>query len=72
MIEPVANSTVIDNAKNLYQQAFRLADHKVGRYWQMLQLQHQDYVLAPYLSALQTLETVDMSANSDVLALVFM
>ena len=46
-------STVIDNAKNLYQQAFHLADHNVDRYWQMLQLQHQDYVLAPYLSALK-------------------
>ena len=50
-------STVIDklslNAKTLYQQTFHQAGHIVGRYWQMLQLQHQEYVLAPYLSALQ-------------------
>ena len=58
-------SMVIDNAKNLYRQAFHLADHNVGRYWQTLQLQHQDYVLAPYLSALKTL---DLSADSDVVA----
>ena len=45
-------STVIENAKTLYRQAFHLADHNVGRYRQMLQLQHQDYVLAPCLSAL--------------------
>ena len=38
-----------------YWQAFYLADHKVGRYWQMLQLQHQDYQLAPYLFALKDL-----------------
>ena len=46
-------STVIDNAKDLYRQASHLADHKVGRYCQMLQLQHQDYVLAPNHSALK-------------------
>ena len=45
--------TVIDNAETLYRQAFHQAGHHVGRYWQMLQSQHQDYVLAPYLSALK-------------------
>ena len=47
-------STVIDNAKTLYQQTFHQAGHGIGRYRQMLQLQHQDYVLAPYLSALKS------------------
>ena len=42
---------VINNAKAFYRQAFRQADHSVGRYQQMLQLQQQDYVLARYLSA---------------------
>ena len=51
--DEICISTVIDNAKTLYQQAFHLADHDVGRCWQMLQLQHQDYMLAPYLSALK-------------------
>ena len=53
---PIANiedeicvSTVIDNAKALYRQAFHQADHSVCRYRQMLQVQHQDYELAPYL-----------------------
>ena len=46
-------STVIDNAKTLYQQTFHQAGHNVGRYRQMLQLQHQEFVLAPYLSALK-------------------
>ena len=46
-------STVIDNAKTLYQQTFHQAGHGIGRYRQMLQLQHQDYVSAPYLSALK-------------------
>ena len=45
-----------DNAKILYHQAFHLADHHIGRYWQMLHLQHQGYVLAPHLSALSTLK----------------
>ena len=27
--------------------------NSVSRYWQMLQLQHEDYVLAPYLSAIK-------------------
>ena len=48
-------STVIDNAKTLYRQDFNQADHSVGRYQQMLQSQHHDYVLAPYLSALKIL-----------------
>ena len=51
--DEICVSTVIDNAKNLYRRALHLADHNVGRYCQMLQLQHQDYVLAPYLSALE-------------------
>ena len=44
---------VIDNAKALYRQAFHQADHSVGRYRQMLQVQHQDYELAPYLSTVK-------------------
>ena len=44
--------TVIDNAKTLYRQTFHQAGHSVGRYRQMLQLQHQGYVLTPYLFAL--------------------
>ena len=63
---------VIDNAKTLYQQTFHQAGHNVGRYRQMLQLQHQEYVLAPYLSALKTSEAVDSSADSDVVAMVSM
>ena len=39
--------------KTLYRQTFHQAGHSVGRDRQMLQLQHQDYVLAPYLSALK-------------------
>ena len=46
-------STVIDDAKALYRQAFHQADHSVGRYRQMLQVQHQDYELAPYLSTVK-------------------
>ena len=44
-------STVIDNAKTLYRQALLSTGtgNSVSRYRQMLQ--HQDYVLAPYLSA---------------------
>ena len=45
--DEISVSTVIDNAKNLYRQAFHLADVKIGRYWQMLQLQHQNYVALP-------------------------
>ena len=51
--DEICVSTVIDNAKTLYRQAFHQAGHHVGRYWQMLQLQHQGYALAPYLSALK-------------------
>ena len=44
-------------------------------YWQMLQLQHQDYVytLAPYLklSVLKHLEVVDLSADPDVVPVVY-
>ena len=43
--DEICVSTIIDNAKNLYGQAFHLADHEVGRNWQILQLQRQDYVL---------------------------
>ena len=46
--DQICVSTVIDNAKALYRQAFHQADHSVGRYRQMLQVQHQYYVLAPY------------------------
>ena len=51
--DEICGSMVIDNAKTLYRQAFHLADHNLGRFQQILQLQHQDYVLAPYLSALK-------------------
>ena len=51
--DEICVSTVIDNAKTLYRQDFDQAGHSVGRYWQMSQSQHQDYVLAPYLSALK-------------------
>ena len=51
--DEICISMVIDNAKTLYQQTFHQAGHNVGRYRQMLQLQHQEYVLAPYLSALR-------------------
>ena len=51
--DEICVSTVIDNAKTLYRQDFNQAGHSVGRYRQMLQSQHQDYVLAPYLSALK-------------------
>ena len=51
--DEICVSTVIDNAKALYRQAFHQADHSVGRYRQMLQVQHQDYELAPYLSTVK-------------------
>ena len=46
---------MIDSAKTLYRQTLSSTGtgNSVSRYWQMLQLQHQDYVLAPYLSAIQ-------------------
>ena len=37
----------------------------------MLQLQHQDYELVPYLQQLKTLGAADLSADSDVVAIVF-
>ena len=55
--DEICVSTVIDNAKALYRQAFHQVDHSVGRYQQMLRLQHQDYVLAPYLSALKNFKS---------------
>ena len=61
---------VIDNAKTLYRQV--LLGTGNSRYWQMLQLQPQEYVLAPYLSALKPLEAVDLLADSDVIAMVYM
>ena len=70
--DEICVSTAVDNAKTLYRQTFHQAGHSVGRYQQMLQLQHQDYVQAPYLSALKTLDAVDLSADSDVVAMVFM
>ena len=51
--DEICVSTVVDNAKTLYRQTFHQAGHSVDRYQQMLQLQHQDYVQAPYLSALK-------------------
>ena len=71
-------STVIDNAKTLYRQTLlgTSTSTSVDRYLQMhmLRLQHQDYVLAmaPYISALKTLEAADLSADQDVVAMVFM
>ena len=44
----------------------------MSRYQKMLQMQHQDYVLAPYLSATNTLGALDLSADPDVVAMVFM
>ena len=72
--DEIGVSTVIDNAKTLYRQALSGGDtgNSVSRYRQMLQLQHQDHVLAPYLSALETLGAVDLSADSDVFVMVFM
>ena len=48
-------STVIDNAKALYRQVLLSPgiSNSVRIYWKMLQLQHQEYVLAPYLSTLK-------------------
>ena len=51
--DEICVSTVVDNAKTLYRQTFHQAGHSVDRYQQMLQLQYQDYVQAPYLSALK-------------------
>ena len=51
--DEICVSTVINNAKAVYRQAFHQADHSVGRYRQMLQVQHQDYELAPYLSTVK-------------------
>ena len=43
--------------KALTRQAFHQAGHNVGRYRQMLQLQHQDYLQAPYLSTLKNFKS---------------
>ena len=51
--DDICVSTVIDNAKALHRQAFHQADHSVGRYRQMLQVQHQDYELASCLSTVK-------------------
>ena len=66
--------TVIDSAKILYWQALSSTGtgNSVSRYQKMLQMQHQDYVLAPYLSATNTLGALDLSADPDVVAMVFM
>ena len=61
--DEICVSTVIDNAKTLYRQAFHLADHDVRRYRQMLQLQHLDCVLAPYFSALKTLRSCRLDSR---------
>ena len=55
--DEICVSTVIDDAKALYRQAFDQVDHSVRRYQQMLQIQHQEYVLAPYLSALKNFKS---------------
>ena len=69
-------STVIDNAKTLYRQALLSTGtgNSVSKYQQMLQLQHQDSVLAPYLSATKILGAINLSAHSDVdtMPVVFM
>ena len=53
--DEISVSTVIDNSKAFYQQELHQVNlNSVGRYRQMLQLQHQDYVLAPYLSAIKS------------------
>ena len=61
--DEIGAGTVIDNAKALYRQALLgpgiLLGNSVSRYQEMLQLQHQEYVLAPYLSALKTLGAID-------------
>ena len=46
-------SLTMPDSRTLYRQAFHQAGHNVGRYRQISQSQHQDYVLAPYLSALK-------------------
>ena len=52
--DDICVSTTIDNAKALYRQALHQSSlNSVDRYCQMVQLQHQDYILAPYLSALK-------------------
>lgn len=46
--EEIHVSTVIDHAKALYGQALhQVSLNSVDRCWQMVQLQHQDYALAP-------------------------
>ena len=49
---------VYDNDKALYRQALHQIDHNKGRYQQMLQLQHQDYMFAPDLPALENIRLV--------------
>ena len=52
--DDICVSTVIDNAKTQYRQGlYQVSLNSVDRYRQMVQLQHQDYVLAPYLSVLK-------------------
>ena len=52
--DEISVSTVIDNFKAFYQQELHQVNlNSVGRFRQMLQLQHQDYVLAPYLSTIK-------------------
>ena len=57
--DEICASTVIDNAKALHRQAFHQVDHSVGRYQQMLRLQHQDYVWHLIFQHLKTLKAVD-------------
>ena len=55
--DEICVSTVNNNAKALYRQAFHQAEHNAGSYQQMLQLQQQEYVQAPDLSALKNLKS---------------
>ena len=55
-----------------YKNCTRVNLNSVHRYRQMLQLQQHDYVLAPYLSAINVLVAAGLSADLDVVAMVFM
>ena len=45
--------TLVPHQENPLSTGFIRTGNSVSRYWQMLQLQHQEYILAPYLSALK-------------------
>ena len=59
--DEICISTVIDNANPLPTDQ---AGHNAGRYRQMLQSQHQEYVLAPYLSALKNFRSRRLVSRS--------